>query len=199
MSKGGRELSQMAKRIRALPKHIKRNVDSNMGDLMDMIETQARANVAAQDSVVAGTLQGSINHRDAAALDTTVGSQFRGRTYSNRVVRTEAPHAPYVEYGTGMRQKGRPHPAGNFRAPSVPPTGAIAEWMRKKPVEPRTTTFYDDDEAERRHVAQLIAETIAAYGQRPHPYMRPAWESVGGRQAFRRGHRFGVRKSLKQL
>lgn len=181
------DFTRMAKRVEKLQTYIKTFVDVEIGRVMDRMATTARRNLMANNSVVTGTLASQTRHRNA---QTEVVDALPSTGYATHLVRADAPHAPYVEYGTGVYQSGSPTGGGNFRSPSVPPISAIHRWVRQKGIQPRV---YDDQF----ELARNIAETIATYGSRPHPYMRPAWHQH--RQGLSRGHRRGVRKALRRM
>ncbi|MDB9247453.1 hypothetical protein PN419_00330 [Halorubrum ezzemoulense] len=183
------DFTRMAKRIRQLPTWIEELVDAEIGDVFDSMARAARRKLIQEGSVTSDPeLLTSIHHVSGA-------SNVRGKTgYATHVVRADAPHAAFVEYGTGVRQRGSPVRGERFKSPSVPPTGAILEWMEQKGVTPRMSVEGGDDML---FAAQQIAETVARYGQQPHPYMRPAWHRH--RAQISRAHARGVRRALKRL
>jgi len=72
------------------------------------------------------------------------------RAYLRKTIEYDAPHAPYIEYGT------RPH---------WPPIEPLAAWAVRVLQVPK---------AEARQVGFLIARKIAAVGTEPQPFLRPA-------------------------
>lgn len=192
------DFTDMAKRIARLIPKIRRYVDMNIEGVMRQAANFARQNISANNSLVTFALRQSTKHHDALSADfnVTKTSRFSQQTYSKHVTRAGLPYAQFIEYGTGARQRGRPEPAGNFRAPSNPPVNAIHNWMLAKPVTARLDV---DDGDDRFAAAQRIAARIARYGQRPHPFMRPAWHEVGGVNTFQLAHRNGVRRALRHL
>ena len=183
------DFTRMAKRIRRLPDAIENSVNANIKS--EMVEMAALARVNAPKSLL--HLTGSIGYDRASDLAVTASSGVGGRTYGTHIVRSSAPYSAMVEYGTGVRQRGRPQgpDGGDFRAPSIPPFGHIKNWMIQKPVSPRT----GDIDAS----AELIAQSIAQYGQSPSPFMRPAWHEVGGTAALQIAHSRGLRKALQRI
>lgn len=184
------DFTEMAQKIRRLPRLIKRFVTMNVDDVFEKMARDAQRNVYRNDSVATNTLAGSIESMDGPS---NVTQRARGG-YETHVVRADAPYAAFVEYGTGLRQRGRPSPGGNFDSPSAPPVTPILEWMVEKGITSRTQS---DVLPDRVAAAQAIAESIARFGQRPHPYMRPAFAE--NRMNISRAHRDGVRKALRSL
>jgi len=159
--------------------------------VFDDMAATARRNLVAEGSVVTGELGTSIRHLDATAESTSLTGQTG---YAAHTVRAAAPYAAYVEYGTGINQRGAPQSGAQFDSPSVPPLGAILEWMEEKPVQPAKSV---DGMSDTYAVAQDIANTLAAYGQQPHPYMRPAWRRH--RRSISSAHSRGVQTALKRF
>lgn len=185
------DFTRMAKRIRRLPKLIRQAVNTNIESVMREAATLARAELRKSGSVATRKLLVSTDYKRGANLTSVARSGVRGRTYGTHVVRADAPYAPFVEYGTGSRQVGSPD-GQQFRSPSVPPTGAIYSWLVVKGETPRGD--YDLLEAARR-----IAVSVSQHGQRPHPFMRPAWNEVGGVTRIQREHSSGVRSALRRM
>lgn len=182
------DFTRMADRVAQLPTAIEQNVDSEMGEVMGSMAKSAQANLTGTNSVATGTLLTRTRHLDdTAPLD--LANVTTG--YSTHVVRAGTPYAAYHEYGTGLRQgRGTPIGGTQFPAPSNPPVQEILDWMLEKGVMPRE---YDSMYG----AAEAIARDIAAYGTKPHPFMRPAWEEH--RQQLSVAHAAGVRRALKRL
>lgn len=154
-----------------LDDNIEEGLDSGMDDTKD----EAKQNLRDNDSVVNRSLISSIY----LLADTPLEAKH------TRQVIVDAPHAPYVEYGTGQRQE-----AGKvrFKAPDPgPPIGKIKQWMIAKGLytlsapnllwteisgpAPRANKSVEERLDDWAHV---IADSIAEHGNRPHPYARPA-------------------------
>lgn len=185
------DFTEMARRVERLPSYIRQAVNVNIESVMRQAATRARTELRENDSVVTGELVSNTEYTRGNEVSSHAVSQVSGGTYGTHIVRSGAPHSPFVEYGTGIRQRTRPQ-GQSFRAPSVPPTGEIYEWMIEKGVTPRAGNTMLE-------AAELIAQSIAAYGQSPHPFMRPAWHGVGGRQRLKRSHARAVRTALRRL
>lgn len=187
------DLTEMAKRVERLPSHIKQFVDMELATAMAETKVAVQRNILAQNNRATGALLQSIDHLDDT--DTISGTaSLKTDGYSSHVVRAggvDAPHAPFVEYGTGLRQgSGAPNEGTQFKAPSTPPTDSIVTWMIEKGVEPREyDTIYG--------AATAIAEDIARFGNRAHPYMRPAWKER--RADYSAAHARGVHTALRRL
>lgn len=185
------DFTKAAASIEKLSTDIERQVDSELGDVFDDMAVTARRHLVDEGSVVTGELGTSVRHHDATADSTSV----TGKTgYAAHTVRAAAPYAAYVEYGTGLNQRGTPVNGEQFDSPSVPPLGAILEWMAEKPVYPQKSV---EGMSDHYAVAQDIANTIARYGQQPHPYMRPAWRRH--RTDISHAHSRGVQTALRRL
>jgi len=142
------------------------------GELMDGLEdTQDRARRLAPNAT--GDLD----------LQLATRPQRKGTT-DNEVV-TAAIEVPeeykYVEFGTGIRgQRARDldpklaiDPTDvNYESPDpAPPIENIHTWIRSRPVTPHQ---YDSAY----ELAVAIAVSIGQWGTQPHPFLRPAWNSV---------------------
>ena len=79
------------------------------------------------------------------------------RAYLRKTIEYDAPHAPYIEYGT------RPH---------WPPIEPLAAWAVRVLQVPK---------AEARQVGFLIARKIAAVGTEPQPFLRPAVDEAASK------------------
>jgi hypothetical protein len=130
------------------------------------MQNTVRRRLVSNDNVVSGELLRSIKHRE---LD-------RPEHFTTHAVRAEDAKARFVEYGTGFRGK------GPYKSPGAkPPVENILEWIVKKGIQPYA---YDTQYA----LADAIAETIQAYGTKPHPFMKPSWRE--------HKHNFSSRGSL---
>lgn len=180
----GNDFTEMARKVSELPSAIEQSVDSELGDVMSDTARAAKRNLTANNSVAKGTLRRHTRHLPNAPLVDVNG-------YATHVVRAMAPYAAYVEYGTGLRQgSGSPISGAQFKAPSNPPVQQIRMWMIEKGIAPREyDTVYG--------AAIAIAEDIADYGTRAHPFMRPAWKE--NRRALSLAHSRGVKRALRRL
>jgi len=151
---------------------------------MERVTNEARSQLYLNDSLARGVT--------ASQLRTTEQTPERADTIG-RYATVAPPYAAYLEYGTGRaRQRGV---ANEFRykAPDPkPPFEPIHDWIIAKGIQPRS------DEIENQiQLAAVIRESIGENGTRPHPLMRPAWASTGGKvnvtsetaQAIRRATR----------
>ena len=198
MARAGRDLRQAAADVQRLAENIEHFVNINIRQVMDRVSSATRQNVARGPSpyqqIVTGTLRQSVETRRASELsldDVELGDD----TYASWATHIGAPHAAYVEYGTGARQSGSPN-GQRFRAPSVPPTMSILRWVRLKGVQPRSPVYINDDgTTDELGLAHAIAQSIAQHGSHAHPYARPAWHE--NREDIKRSHKQGVKRALR--
>lgn len=193
------DFTRAAKQVDQLGEAIERSVDDEIGDVMDDITDAARRNLVTGSSrqVVTGTLQSSIEHNTFGKSGVAIGDVVDPDAYSAHETRAAAPHAPYVEYGTGTSQRGTPLSGRTFKSPGTPPTGHIHEWIEDKGVRPKNPKFVNPDGSTNTYaLARAIAEHIWKYGNKAHPFMRPAWTTH--RASLSSAHRRGVRQALRQ-
>jgi len=187
------DFTRMADRIQRLPSRIKSLVDMEIGRAMEATKRDVQRNILAQNNRASGALLQSVDHHDADDLTLGPSTALKTDGYTSHVVRAggmDAPHAPFIEYGTGTRQGGTPNSGTRFKAPSAPPTDEIATWMMQKGAQPREyNTIYG--------AATAIAEDIQRWGNRPHPFARPAWTE--NRAKFSSAHQTGVHTAVKRL
>lgn len=150
MPKGFRNLKQKLARA---SEDISRNTDRKTRTSLREMRADARSNVAGNDAIYLGTVINSFR---------IVGGQGHYR------LTNYAPHAAFLEYGTGSKNIGT-RMDERFNAP--PLTGRlineIKAWMILKPVIPRTGSLNNS--------AYLIARSLSRWGQSPQPFMRPAY------------------------
>lgn len=191
------QFTRAAKRVRKLERDIKTGVDAQIGTVMKRMEQDAQRNVLDDNTFMRGTLVKSISHHNVRTSEMTIGGlrSRREPAYAQHIVRADAPHAPYVEYGTGVRQRGGPNSNSvQFKSPSMAPTSAIYEWMQLKGVRPRVEVEGGDSQL---FAAHRIAERIKRLGSRAHPFMRPAWHA--NRASLSNAHARGVQKALRRF
>lgn len=171
---------KLAEKVEDFADDLGDNIEEGLHEGMERTEFKTESNIRENNSVVNESLINSIN------LDADTIDEF----FASRSVRINAGHAPFVEYGTGMRQDGGPL---KFPAPSPrPPLGPIKQWLIRKGMPTVYNTdldMYPSDVSgpapriektfqERLHdLAYAIAEIIGKYGNRPHPFARPAARS----------------------
>ena len=172
------EFSDAAERLEDLKDDIDEEVNEAAENVMQDI-----ADTATRKAPVANT-PGEVNL--ATSID-YVGDKTAGQHY----VVAKAPHAAYVEYGTGASQDGSPMTGGRYKSPSVAPYNAILEWMNSKPVQPEESGI-----AAVQRSAWLIATKIREQGSDPHPFMRPAWKQ--NYHQFRTRGRLRLRKAVEK-
>jgi hypothetical protein len=191
------DFTRAAQNVASLPDNIEDGVNRQMRVAVHALMASAKAALAKPDkrgdrSVVTGNLFRSIEQRGGRAgqfsepsfTDTALDS------YGKHIVRADAPYAAYVEYGTGLRGLTQsPMSGANFDSPDVAPYDAIREWIDTKGITPRQ---FDSRDA----LASAIADSIKAFGTRPHPYMRPAWSAH--ESDLKRAHRNGVRQGIRR-
>lgn len=160
---------KLAAKVEDFADDLDDNIDEGLQDGMENTEFETTTNIRENDSVVNRGLISSVNlYRD------TIPSAHKSAS-----VRIEAGHAPFVEYGTGSMQQGGPL---KFKAPDPrPPLGPIKQWLIRKgdsiPRDPNLREFGEiniDQQQSLTNLAKAIADQIGKYGNRPHPYARPA-------------------------
>lgn len=186
------DFTRMAKRIQQLPASIRSLVDMELGKEMRKTKLAVQRELLKGNNHSSGALLQSIEHKDSSAEVSGVPS-IKVDGYATHMVRAggvQAPYAPYVEYGTGLRQGPvTPNEGTQFPAPSDPPITSIKQWMMKKGVIPETGDLEQS--------AILIAQDITNWGNHAHPYMRPAWKK--NRPNYTSAHARGVNKALRRL
>lgn len=151
------EFSDAAERLEDLKDDIDEEMNEAAENVMESMADTASRKAPVADTPVDANLATSIDY---------VGDNTAGL----HAVVAKAPHAAYVEYGTGASQDGSPISGRRYKSPSVAPYGAILEWMKSKPVQPEASGI-----AALERSAWLIATKIRNQGSDPHPFMRPAW------------------------
>lgn len=163
---------QLAAKVEDFADDLGESVEESVETGMDVTSAYTRKNLRENDSVV--------NRGLITSIDTDDGTVEGFRHSASTTI--DAPYAPYVEYGTGSMQSGGDR---QFKAPDPrPPLGPIKQWLiRKGNTEPQKykglreinpITAERDQQAELTNFAQAIADQIGTYGNRPHPYARPA-------------------------
>jgi hypothetical protein len=186
--------TNLAKKVERFSDTLDEAAERGVGSGMATTKREAKRNVRRNDSDVSGTL------RDSIVLDDDGVTDLRDslRVAAHARVSILAKYAPFVEYGTGTRQDvGGTALVGQFarvfKSPDpAPPFGRILQWIIRKGIsandpELRRTnrtqneTFTEpvtgetiESTAEQRRLAFAIRNSIANYGNRPHPFARPA-------------------------
>jgi len=173
------DLTRMAKRVKKLPKQLRLRLDHDIEKEMETIARLARANLVSFNTVASGQLGSQTRHMDYSNV-----SREGSVGFASHAAVANTDYARFVEYGTGFQSQ------KNYPSPSGPPIGAIEEWIAIKGITP---IVYET----RSELAEAIAWTIARFGQRPRPFMRPAWKQR--RQHLSVAHRRAVRRSLRRL
>ncbi len=170
------DFGRVARKISKLPDKLENSLDSEIESETKLMSSTANRNLVQNRSVATGELLGKTRHTELQ----------RPEHFTTHAVRAHDPKARFVEYGTGYRGEGR------FKSPGAkPPVDNILEWIVEKGIQPYA---YDTQYA----LADAIAETIQAYGTRPHPFMRPAWREHKHNFSSRGSHAISkaVRRSL---
>lgn len=178
------DFRDVAEQVGDLRDELADQTDEAVEDGMQRVTNEARSQLYLNDSVARGVT--------VSQLRTTEQTPERPDTIG-RYATVAPPYAAYVEYGTGRsRQRGVVNEF-RYKAPDPkPPFGPIYEWVVAKNIQPRSDEIETQTE-----LAVAIQESIGDNGTRPHPFMRPAWASTGGKvnvvsettQAIRRATR----------
>jgi len=160
---------KLAAKVEGFAEDLDDNIEDGLHDGMGNTEFETKENIRHNDSVVNHGLINSVNlYRNTIPT-----------AHHSRSVRVEKGYAPFVEYGTGSMQKGGPL---KFPAPDPrPPLGPIKQWLiRKGESTPRDPTLREfgeihiNQQESLDNLARAIADQIGTYGNRPHPFARPA-------------------------
>jgi HK97 gp10 family phage protein len=167
---------QLARRIEDLSDDIGDGLDDAVEDGLDTTKRAAKANIVLNDSDVHGDLRKSIVRADHDPR-------------ADYIVRSDLPRAKFLEYGTGVYAD----PEHPYKSPSPkPPHGPIRQWVIRKGLTADSvdldvgarSNLVEDIEvggdtlySEQAEIAWRIQHILGKYGNRPHPFMRPAWRT----------------------
>jgi len=169
------DFSRLAKKISKLPSDMEDSLDNEIENESKLMSATADSNLVDNRSVASGELLSKTVHEKIQRPEHTV----------THAVRAKDPKARFVEYGTGFKGEGR------YKSPgSKPPVDNILSWIVEKGIQPYA---YDSKYA----LADAIAESIQAYGTKPHPFMRPAWREH--RRNFPSRGSYAITKALRRL
>jgi HK97 gp10 family phage protein len=155
---------------------LRRYLRRHVARAMRLLQADARTYIE-RDADWKGTLASSLSmdvERDGAGARIVVSAGGQ-----------QAPHAPFVEFGTGSRTEqtsGKAPSSGiiyepasypadfPYKSPSMSPgmVANIISWVETKPIAPGSDI--SDEE-----LGFRIASAIANKGTYAHPFMRPAW------------------------
>jgi hypothetical protein len=136
-------LNRFIKELQQLPAHLDEAIIKGLqstGTRMVGVVTGEIETAKPYPAVDRGELKQSVNARNLP---------------DGSVVSVDAPHAPFIEYGT------RPH---------MPPIEPLVEWARRKGIA--------DDEDEAEEIGGAIAHSIARFGTKPRRYMAKASKKI---------------------
>jgi len=138
--------------LEAMKMEIPENVESSVEDSMRTMAQTMRNILATRDHVASTALIQSIrwNKISNGAYVLRAGGKSR-----------RAGHAPFVEFGTGVYNRGT-RPEFSFESPDGVPLGEIRLWLIQKGQDPDDSTVW------------AIKKHIDKYGTRAHPFFRPA-------------------------
>jgi len=166
---------ELARRVEDLRDDLEDGIEDAVDDGLDTTKQGAKANIIAGDTYASGALKTSITRTDSDPS-------------ADYIVRSDLPYAKYIEYGTGVYAD----PEHPYKSPDPkPPYGQIRQWVIRKGltasdtnigVDARRNLVQDiekegepDQIAEQKAITFRIMQIIGKYGNRPHPFMRPAW------------------------
>lgn len=154
-------LRSLEKKLEGMKDDIEDEVDDAVERSLDATEREAKRNLVEQDAVAS-----TATYRGFQQRKTTVGAN--GRRGFRRTLTNVAPHAKFVERGTGDK--------GFYRAPSMSTSlvNAIRVWINQKPSFRRLGR--PDDEAAFWIARSIAGEGDGPSGTAPQPFMRPAWQ-----------------------
>jgi hypothetical protein len=182
---------QLASKVEDFTDDLEDNIDDGLDDGMQTTTNETRRNLESNDSVVHGNLLDSIEF-NRNVMD---GYLFSAQTEIG------AKHAPFVEYGTGSHQDPLPPWAdvSRFKSPDpAPPKGKIRQWIIRKGITTNDPSLRSVNLMEEQsRLASIIRQTIAEYGNRAHPFARPA--ARHGFDVTTRNIEREMRKSLRRF
>lgn len=174
----------LAKKVKQMSDDLEGEVEDGLDSGATGITANAKEQVELNDSDVHGYLKGSIRNRD----DVTTMHE------AARVIRANAKYSPYIEYGTGTFSH-TPSAVGSFDAPDNAPVGKIRQWIVRKGIIPRVFDSGNLIE-DQRDLSYAIAHTIEELGNRPHPFMRPAYNRPSGKDRTVREVADGIQDAI---
>jgi HK97 gp10 family phage protein len=189
--------SELARRVEDLRDDLEDGIEEAVDNGLDTTKEAAKANLIANNSVVHGALKSSITRADSDPR-------------ADYIVRSDLPRAKYLEYGTGVYAD----PEHPYKSPDpMPPYGPIRQWVIRKGltasntnigVDARRNLVQDierggepDQIAEQKAIAFRIQQIIGKYGNRPHPFMRPAWRA--GKPRIMNQARVNVKRAVRRF
>lgn len=165
------------RKIRRMKRGLETRPDAEAHDILTDVEDAAKRKVYEHDAVASTELFRSFLVTEEPHGDGTV----------HRLANV-APHAIFVEFGTGDKWQPNPY-TRHFKAPPMSPhlVGEIKGWLIMKP----TLTPYGGIDAAAVAIALGISGNLPGKpsGTPAQPFMRPAWFKVGEFRAKRRMRR----------
>lgn len=159
-----RDVSRLKTKIRRFEKDVDRKVNDAVEESLNATKREMEREIVSSGALWKGDLARSLDVESSRA-------EGHYRLFTNPLI---APHAAFVEFGTGI--EGRiSDPFTDiqelrFEAPSFGPNliENIQVWVDTKPVIPR-------GDYSREELAFAIAWSISRIGTEANPFFRPAW------------------------
>jgi len=176
----------VASQVTDLADDLDDGIESAVDDGMDDTARQVQTNIKANDSVATGRLY--------------LNAESERVTHSPKTVVARRISVPgvykFVEYGTGLfSEKGYDSPDG----PSPRMLENLQDWIEDKGI---TGDYYDEqrtDDGDPSPLAWAIASSIVEFGNRSHPFLRPAWYgSLHGRRHVKSEVESAINKAIRR-
>lgn len=165
---------------------IAAKIEKAASNLDDEVEDAVETSTREMEQTAARTLNTNNNVAHGVLLSklhTTTPRSHQAKYDTVSAVRSGAAHSPFIEYGTGVYNTGD-NPINTFKSPDpAPPFGKIYQWVIRKGITP---TYSPDGSGvqpsenlidDQKQIARQIQQTIATYGNKSYPYMRPAYRA----------------------
>ena len=165
-----------SRKISRIQDRLKENVDDAVERSAQRITLEAVNNLRLNDTIATKTLIASTGYEKKSSspnISYTIGS--------------EADHAKYVEFGTGIYNVSS-EPKFTFKAPKYVSHSEIRTWIEAKNIRPYSQGM------DKRDLSYVIADDIENTGTPRQPYLRPAY--ISERPNLTRGIIQAVKQSI---
>lgn len=178
---GIKGLKKLKKQLRDLPSEVEKGGVRGAKTGLEAVEKNARIQLARENT--------NYLYRVSKSLDVEVDGETTLRLTAGG---PEAPHAPFVEFGTGAYFRNRWGVAiPRFDAPTFSEklVSEIETWVETKPVIPK---YYS-----REQLPKAIAMSISDLGTSANPFLRTSWTTT--KPEVKRQIRVGIKRQLRRL
>lgn len=180
-----RGFKSLRRKVERTKRNLETRPDAEAQDILRDVRRAAKRQIYRHDAVASTELFRSF----------ALTAEPHGNGTTHRLANT-APHALYVEFGTGQQWQPNPY-TDRFSAPPMSPhlVREIKTWIIQKP----TFTPYNGVDAAAVGIALAISGNLPDHpsGTPAQPYMRPAWFREGEKRATRRMKK-AVKRSVRR-